>query len=136
MAEVSRAVGAYRRLIDGAQPVGGPVGTGIGTRNYRGRAVVVADAAEAMVRITPGDVLVMAVPNPCVNPALALAGAVVSEQGGLLCHTAIAARELGLTAIVGLHSATTRIPDGAIVEVDPAHWTVVVSAIPSGEARA
>lgn len=136
MAEVSHAVGAYRRLMDGAQPVGGPSGTGIGTRTYRGRAVVVADAAEAMARLTPGDVLVLAATSPCVNPALALAGAVVSEQGGLLCHTAIAARELGLPAIVGLDSATTRIPDGATVEVDPVRGTVVVSATPAEEARA
>ncbi len=136
MAEVSRAVDAYRCLMAGPQPASGLSGTGIGTGTHRGRAVVVTDAAEAMARITPGDVLVMAVTNPCVNPALALAGAVVSEQGGLLCHTAIAARELGLPAIVGLPAATTRIPDGAIVEVDPAHGTVVVSGGPAQEAQA
>jgi rifampicin phosphotransferase len=136
MAEVTQAVDAYRCLMAGPQPASRPSGTGIGTGTYRGRAVVVADAAEAMARITPGDVLVMAVTNPCVNPALALAGAVVSEQGGLLCHTAIAARELGLPAVVGLHAATTRIPDGAIVEVDPAQGTVVVSGDQAQEARA
>ena len=140
MAEVSRAVDAYRSLMEGPQPASQPsgtgIGTGVGTGTYRGRAVVVADAAEAMARITPGDVLVMAVTNPCVNPALALAGAVVTEQGGMLCHTAIAARELGLPAIVGLHAATTRIPDGAIVEVDPAQGTVAVSGARAQEVQA
>ncbi|MGH9088452.1 MAG: PEP-utilizing enzyme, partial [Acidimicrobiales bacterium] len=134
MAENVRAIDAYRRLADGDVRPGESRGTGVGTRRHRGRAVVVAEAAEALERLVLGDVLVIATTNPCVNPALALAGAVVTEQGGLLCHTAIAARELDLPAVVGLADACRLIPDGATIEVDPASGTVaVLSTSSTGE---
>jgi len=43
---------------------------------------------------------------------------VVTEQGGLLCHTAVIARELGIAAVVGASGAMA-IADGATVTVDP-----------------
>jgi hypothetical protein len=36
----------------------------------------------------------------------------------------IVSREFGLAAVIGAHEATTRIPHGAHVEVDPEHGTV------------
>jgi pyruvate,water dikinase len=48
----------------------------------------------------------------------------VVEEGGALCHAAIVSREFGLAAVIGAHGATTRIPHGAHVEVDPEHGTV------------
>ncbi|MGH9079224.1 MAG: PEP-utilizing enzyme, partial [Acidimicrobiales bacterium] len=132
MAQMTRAVDAYRQLMADHPSTDGPRGTGIGVRSHRGRAVVVADDGEALARVGPGDVLVIAGTNPCLNPVLAIAGAVVSEQGGLLCHTAICARELGLPAIVGLEGATASIPDGAMVEVDAAHGSVEVLTAEAG----
>jgi pyruvate,water dikinase len=49
---------------------------------------------------------------------LPLAGAIVTAEGGALSHAAVLARELGIPAVVGALDALTRIPDGAIVEVD------------------
>jgi phosphohistidine swiveling domain-containing protein len=34
------------------------------------------------------------------------------------------AREFGLTAVIGAHAATTRIPHGAHIEVDPTQGAV------------
>lgn len=100
-------------------------GTGIGTAPYIGRARVVADADEAIERCEPGDVLITRLTAPTFNSVLALAGAVVTEQGGLLCHTAVIARELGIAAVVGA-TGVLAIPDGAQVEVDPTVGSVTV----------
>lgn len=93
-------------------------GTGIGTAPYTGTARVVADADEALERCEPGDVLITRFTAPTFNSVLALAGAVVTEHGGLLCHTAVIARELGIAAVVGASGALD-IPDGVQVTVDP-----------------
>jgi rifampicin phosphotransferase len=61
-----------------------------------------------------------------VNSLLPVIGALVVEEGGPVCHAAIVSREFGLPAVIGAHAATTRIPHGAHVEVDPARGTVSV----------
>lgn len=101
-------------------------GVGIGSEVYAGRACVAADPAEAMSRFQPGDVLVAPLTVPTFNSVLAMAGAVVTDHGGLLCHAAVIARELGIAGVVGVGSGTTSIPDGATVEVDPAAGRVRV----------
>ncbi|HUP84065.1 MAG TPA: PEP-utilizing enzyme [Acidimicrobiales bacterium] len=101
-------------------------GTGVGTGTYRGTARVVHDVNEALGNLEPGDVLVAPYTAPTYNAVLAIAGALVVEEGGLLCHAAVIAREFGIPAVVGAREAMQRIPDGATVEVDPARGTVAV----------
>jgi phosphohistidine swiveling domain-containing protein len=103
-------------------------GDGIGTTVVRGRACVAADPADALARIEPGDVLVATGTTPAFNLVLSLAGAVVVEEGGLLSHAAVIARELGLTAVIGAGGAMAAIPDGALIEVDPVAGRVRVLA--------
>ncbi len=94
-------------------------GIGIGTEAYVGRARVVTDELDALARMEPGDVLIAPFTVPTYNAALASAGAVVVENGGLLCHAAVIAREYGIPGLVGTAGATTKITDGAMVRVDP-----------------
>lgn len=101
-------------------------GLGIGTTTHTGTARVVTDALEALERVAPGDVLVTTATVPTFNAVLAVAGAAVIEEGGLLSHAAVMARELGFPAVVGAQDATTAIPDGATVEVDPVAGVVRV----------
>ena len=91
-----------------------------------GRACVAADPAEALSRFTPGDILVTAGTAPAWNTVLALAGGVITEEGGPMSHAAVIARELGLPALVGTADAIRLIPDGATVELDPGAGTVRV----------
>lgn len=103
-------------------------GDGVGDTRYQGRACVAADPADALARLEPGDVLVALGTTPAFNMALSIAGAVVVEEGGLLSHAAVIARELGLPALIGAVGAMAAIPDGAIVEVDPVAGRVRVLA--------
>lgn len=101
-------------------------GVGIGTTPYRGRACVVRDLMLAFDQLEPGDVLVAPFTGPSTNSLLPVIGALVVEEGGAVCHAAIVSREFGIAAVIGAHGATTRIPHGAQVEVDPARGTVRV----------
>jgi phosphohistidine swiveling domain-containing protein len=69
-------------------------------------------------RIVKGDVLVTESTTEAFNILLPLLGAIVTDSGGLLSHSAIVAREYGIPGVVGTRDATARIPDGAIVRVD------------------
>jgi pyruvate,water dikinase len=99
-------------------------GIGIGDTTYRGRACVVSDLMVAFDQLEPGDVLVAPCTGPSVNSLLPVVGALVVEEGGTLCHAAIVSREFGLAAVIGAHGATTRIPHGADIEIDPEQGTV------------
>ncbi len=106
-------------------------GVGVGTVAVRGTARVVADADEALASVEPGDIVVTRFTAPTFNAVLAMAGGIVTEGGGLLSHTAVIARELGIPAVVGVARALDEIPDGVPIEVDPVAGTVRVLAEPS-----
>ncbi len=99
--------------------VGLLTGTGIGNATYRGAARVATSADDALDRLEPGDVLVAPFTGPSYNSILPILGALVVDAGGPMSHAAIVAREFSLPAVIGATGATTRIPDGALVEVDP-----------------
>ena len=94
-------------------------GVGVGSAAYRGRARVAHSPEEAVGAMEPGDVLVVRFTTPAYNTILALAGALVTADGSLLCHAAVMARELGIPAVIGAPGALRDIPEGAEVEVDP-----------------
>jgi pyruvate,water dikinase len=93
-------------------------GMGIGDEAYTGTARVVHDAVEALAAMEPGDIVVAPYTAPTYNSVLAMAGAIVTAEGGPLCHAAVIARELGLPAVIGASGAMD-LPDGATIEVDP-----------------
>ncbi|HEX4905710.1 MAG TPA: PEP-utilizing enzyme [Acidimicrobiales bacterium] len=101
-------------------------GMGIGTETYVGTARVVHDAVEALATMEPGDIVVAEYTAPTYNSVLSMAGAIVTEQGGLLCHAAVIARELGIPAVIGATDAMSLIPDGARIEVDPTNGRVTI----------
>jgi len=84
---------------------------------YEGPARRVAGASE-FDRIKQGDVLVTESTTEAFNILLPLLGAIVTDSGGLLSHSAIVAREYGIPGVVGTRDATDRIPDGTLVRVD------------------
>lgn len=69
-------------------------------------------------RIRPGDVLVAPATLPSWTPLFAIAAGLVTDEGGMLCHSACVAREYGLPAVVGTGCATRLIREGQRIEVD------------------
>ncbi len=69
-------------------------------------------------RIAKGDVLITESTSEAFNILLPLLGGIVTDNGGLLSHAAIVAREYGIPGVVGTREATERIADGIRVRVD------------------
>jgi pyruvate,water dikinase len=84
---------------------------------YEGPARRVSHPSE-FDRIVKGDVLVTESTTEAFNILLPLLGAIVTDSGGLLSHSAIVAREYGIPGVVGTREATERIADGVRVRVD------------------
>jgi pyruvate,water dikinase len=79
-------------------------------------------------RLQPGDVLVTVMTKPDWLPLMRRAVAVVTDGGGITCHAAIVARELGIPCVVGTRTATTTLRDGEVVTVDADRGTVLSGA--------
>ncbi|MFA5770009.1 MAG: PEP-utilizing enzyme [Patescibacteria group bacterium] len=65
-----------------------------------------------------GEILVSSMTIPDFLPAMKKAAAIVTNEGGILCHAAILARELKVPCITGTLFATHILRDGDYVEVD------------------
>ena len=76
--------------------------------------------------LQPGEILVTISTLPQWTPLFGVVAAVVTETGGPLSHCAIAAREYGVPAVVGVAGATTVIRTGQVVTVDGSRGVVVV----------
>ena len=81
-----------------------------------GLARIVRGIEEAE-RVVDGDVLVIPYSDIGWTPLLSRAGGIVAEAGGLLSHSSIVAREVGIPCVVSV-SGAMGIPDGALVRVD------------------
>jgi pyruvate,water dikinase len=91
---------------------------GIGTSPGRvsGRVRIVSDPSQDTIQ--KGDILVAQNTDPGWTPILSLVAGMIMEEGGLLNHCSIVARELRIPAIVGIRQATLIIQDGAQVTMD------------------
>ena len=94
-----------------------------GTVTGIARVVHSLDEASAL---QPGEILVCPTTAPPWTPLFAVAGAVVTDTGGVLSHCAVVAREFGIPAVVGTHVATSVIKTGQRVTVDGSAGTVVL----------
>jgi pyruvate,water dikinase len=99
---------------------------GIGTSPGRvtGRAKIVDDPARSDIR--RGDILVAKNTDPGWTPILSIVGGMVMEEGGLLNHCSIVARELGVPSIVAVHGATQRIEENARITIDGGMGVIVI----------
>lgn len=106
---------------DGGELSGQAVSAGVA----RGRARVVQGLDEAQ-DLEAGEILVAVAVDPSWTPLFLVAGGVVMEQGGMLSHPAIVAREYGLPAVVNVPDVTRRIRTGQEIIVDADRGRVLV----------
>lgn len=81
-----------------------------------GRARVVRDPSTT--ELDEGDILVCEITDPSWVALFLVAGAVVTDHGGLLSHGPIVARELGIPCVCGTEVGSRRIRDGQLIRVD------------------
>ena len=83
----------------------------------RGPARILKDIKEVK-KVCSGDIIISPMTWPSVIIALEKAAAFVTDEGGILCHAAILARELKKPCITGTKNATALFHDGDMIEVD------------------
>lgn len=108
---------------------GAPLVRGLGAAPGRasGPVRIVADERAART-LSPGEVLVARMTTPGWVPLMRRAAAIVTDAGGMTCHAAIVARELGIPCVVGTGEATSRLRDGETVTVDGSRGDVRAGA--------
>lgn len=84
---------------------------------HTGTARIVTSAAD-LTRMRVGDVVVAPGTDFDLVLLLQMAGAIVTEEGGLLSHAAVVARELDIPCLVGVTGARRCISEGDLVTVD------------------
>jgi len=83
----------------------------------RGPARILKNIKE-VEKVRRGDVIICTMTWPSIIIALEKAAAFVTDEGGILCHAAIVAREMKKTCITGTKNATKLFNDGDMIEVD------------------
>lgn len=89
----------------------------------RGLARVILSQSD-FAKFKEGEILVTSMTRPEYLPIMKMAAAFVTNEGGITCHAAIVARELGKPCIIGTKNATQLIKDGDLIEVRANHGTV------------
>ena len=110
---------------DGVEGVEMLVGLAASPGVVEGRALV-ASTPEEGSKLQAGEILVAKFTDPGWTPIFPLAGAVVTDIGGILSHGAIVAREYGIPAVVNVQRGTTTIRSGQWLRVDGAAGTVTL----------
>jgi phosphohistidine swiveling domain-containing protein len=97
-----------------------------------GRVVIVRNQRQ-MAAVQEGDIMVTPMTTPDFLPAMKMATAFVTDEGGITCHAAIVAREMKKPCIIGTKTATQVLHDGDLVEVDAEKGVVrVIQRLESG----
>jgi pyruvate,water dikinase len=97
-----------------------------------GNATIIGDGSKTD-HVGEGDVLVTDMTSPDMMPAIRRAAGIVTDEGGMTCHAAIVARELGVPAVLGTGEATSVIADGQTITVDGDHGVVTTGASETAE---
>ncbi|MBI2476103.1 MAG: hypothetical protein HYV67_02585 [Candidatus Taylorbacteria bacterium] len=88
----------------------------------RGEVLLVHESLRGIslsdIKIKENSILVTMMTSPDMLPLMKKALAFVTDEGGLLCHAAIIARDMKKPCIIGTKVATKVLKDGDMVEVD------------------
>ncbi len=103
-------------------------GIGASPGAIEGIARICLETSEASEKFQAGDILVTSMTDPNWVRYMITAKAVITNSGGLLCHAAIVARELGIPCVVGTQNATEILQDGMRIKVDGLSGLVVEEA--------
>ena len=91
---------------------------GIGRKSAYGKVVVAKNAEEAIAKVTEGSILVAKATDKEMVPAIEKCVALITEEGGLTCHSAVVGLNLGIPVLVGVQDAVNLLKDGQEITVD------------------
>lgn len=99
-------------------------GTCANPGKYTGAANTILNPKAGIKGFKKGSILITSMTRPEFVPLMKLAGAVVTEQGGITSHAAIVTRELNIPCLVGVQHALRAFKNGDIIEVNADLGTV------------
>jgi pyruvate kinase len=99
-------------------------GIGIGRKSVTGRARIVQSEAD-VAAFQDGEILITHMTDAEYIPAMERCGGIVTEEGGLTSHAAVAGLSLGKPVIVGAAGALAKITNGMVITLDVAHGQVL-----------
>jgi len=91
-------------------------GLSVGNKIAAGKARYLQSPEESH-KLQPSEILVTEITSPDWDPILKKASAIITSKGGRTSHASIVARELGVTAIVGIGDDIYKIKDGQLITV-------------------
>jgi pyruvate,water dikinase len=92
---------------------------------YQGRARLIFSKAQSHL-VRPGDIIVCPKTRPFFSSLFSISGALIAEEGGMLSHGAILAREYGIPAVLDVPRATMLIQNGDLVTVNGGSGEVII----------
>ncbi len=92
-------------------------GIAVGDKIGQGKVHVIPDVSK-IKEFKKGEVLVTKMTDPDWVSIMRVASAIVTDEGGKVCHAAIIGRELGIPVIVGTGQGTEVLKDGQTVTID------------------
>lgn len=98
----------------------------IAMKGYATGRVARIDNYSDLKNYSKGDIVVSINTSPDLMPALATCSAIVSEEGGIMCHAAIVSRELKVPCIIGVKGVTKVLKNGDMIEVDAERGIVTI----------
>ncbi len=86
----------------------------------------VIERQEDMERLRQGDILVTKYTDTGWTCKFAMLSGIVTEYGGILCHSAIVSREYGIPCIVCAYNAMKKIKDGSIITINGTTGEIII----------
>lgn len=113
----------YNQLLDVKADCNYILGSVAHPGHYKGRVKKIdfsirTDYIREIASMQKGDVLVSGSTGPEMILACKKAGAIVTDEGGIISHAALISRELAIPCVIGTNIATRILKDGDLVDVD------------------
>jgi phosphohistidine swiveling domain-containing protein len=118
MVDVETLTGEEERAMAGAMYQGFACSPGRDGGNVEGVVRVIENLSEQASEIIAGEILVAYYTSPAWTPLFSLVRGIILEEGGMLSHGAVVARECGIPALSQIKGATRLLRSGDRVRMN------------------
>ena len=86
----------------------------------------IVKSQEDLWKVNQGDILITVMTTPDFIQAMEKASAFITDEGGILCHASIVAREMQKPCLIGTKIATKVLKDGDQIHLDATNGVVKI----------